>query len=217
MTDDPVTPELALVDPELRRRLLADAPPDPVPRLRQGGGSSAFALPVEIPTRTEPGDGRPSYRGRLTGPLVVAACSSLLTLGIGAAVLELRPDHRSSGASHAAIGPPATTTRSATGVSATTTARRPPKAPAAPHELRFSWAAVAGATSYDVAFYAHGVHDRLVLELTTQTPTAVVKVLKTGSKAAHALAPGPYRWYVWPVRATGRDSVAVVRSTLTVS
>jgi hypothetical protein len=226
MTDDPVTPELALVDPDLRERLLADAPfadppPDPVERLRKTTKSDVESL-EQIPARTEPSDGTASYRRRLTVPLLIAACSSLLTLGAVAALLELRAgDGPSATPPSTSSRPPASSPQS-TPASSTTTQRRPtpttPPAKARPaRELRFSWAAVAGATSYDVAFYAHGAHDKLVLELSTRTPTAVVKVRQAGSKAAHSLAPGPYRWYVWPVRATGRDSVAVVRSTLTVS
>ena len=62
MTDDPVTPELALVDPSLRNRLLAEAPPadpppGPVERLGQTKGSDPETLLEQIPARTEPSDG----------------------------------------------------------------------------------------------------------------------------------------------------------------
>ena len=227
MTDDPVTPELVLVDPSLRDRLLADAPlayppPGAVERLRKTTKSDVEPLLEQIPARTEPGDGFASYRRRLTVPLVVAIFSSLLTLGAVAAALELRAGDGPSAvpgstSSQAPASSPLSTPASSTTTQHSPTRTTPPAKATPPRELRFSWAAVAGATSYDVAFYAHGAHDKLVLELSTRTPTAVVKVRRAGSKAAHSLAPGPYRWYVWPVRATGRDSVAVVRSTLTVS
>ena len=95
MTDDPITPELVLIDPSLRDRLLADAPladppPAPLERLRKTTKSDVETLLEQIPARTEPGDGSASYRRRLTVPLVVAVLSSLLTLGAVAAVLELR-------------------------------------------------------------------------------------------------------------------------------
>jgi hypothetical protein len=228
MTDDPVSPELALVDPSLRERLLADAPladppPGPVERLRKTTKSDTETLLEQIPARTEPSDGSASYRRRLTVPLVVATCSSLLTLGAVAALLELRGgDGPSAIPASTSSHSPASSPQNTQPAPSTTTQQRstrttPPAKAKPPRELRFSWAAVSGATSYDVAFYAHGTHDKLVLELSTRTPTAVVQVREAGSKAAHSLAPGPYRWYVWPVRATGRDSVAVVRSTLTVS
>lgn len=227
MTDDPITPELVLIDPSLRDRLLADAPladppPAPLERLRKTTKSDVETLLEQIPARTEPGDGSASYRRRLTVPLVVAVLSSLLTLGAVAAVLELRAGDGPSAvlgstSSQTPASLPQSTPTSSTTTQHSPTRTTPPAKARQPRELRFSWAAVAGATSYDVAFYAHGTHDKLVLELSTRTPTAVVKVRRTGSKTAHSLAPGPYRWYVWPVRSTGRDSVAVVRSTLTVS
>jgi hypothetical protein len=227
MTDDPVSPELALVDPSLRERLLGGAPlagppSGPVERPPKTTKSDTEKLLEQIPARTEPSDGSGSYRRRLTAPLVVGVFSSLLTLGAVAAVLELRAGDGPSATPPSTSSRPPDLSPQSTPASSTTTQHRPtrttPPATARPaRELRFSWAAVAGATSYDVAFYARGAHDKLVLELSTRTPTAVVQVREAGSKAAHSLAPGPYRWYVWPVRATGRDSVAVVRSTLTVS
>ncbi len=227
MTDDPVTPELALVDPSLRNRLLAESPPAasppaPAKRVRQIKEREPAALIEQIPARAEPSDGSPSYRRRLTVPLLIAAFSSLLTLAAVAIGLELRLNKEPSATPASTVSRHTATPPNQPPASSTTTQQTPSRTGPVttakpPRELRFSWAAVAGATSYDVAFYAHGAHDRLVLQLSTRTPTAVVKVGKPGTKAAHSLTPGPYRWYVWPVRATGRDAVAVVRSTLTVS
>lgn len=78
---------------------------------------------------------------------------------------------------------------------------------------RFAWAPVGGATGYHVELFRGA--DR-VLARDTREP-----VLELGSSWRYEgktvqLAPGAYRWYVWPVTKAGRAAQAVVQAKLTV-
>jgi hypothetical protein len=219
----PISPELALVDPELRALLLERSADDAghFRRLAQRATPAAGA--------SEPAT-RPARRhGK--GPAVAAAFGSLVAIGIGVASMwghsgadrspatasEIaRASEPTPPAAHVAtattlVPPPHTagTRRPAHGIPA-----GPPPAKPAPHALaaqRLAWAPVPGATSYDVAFYQGDVR---VLRTSTASPTIEVPVGRPAS--ARRLAPGTYRWYVWPVHQRHVNSVAIVSTTLVV-
>jgi hypothetical protein len=223
MTTDPVTPELALVDPVLRRRLLAGVPIDVPQHRRRAGRSPIRRLQTLVPSTPEPIGSRGLYTRRPTVPLVIAACSSLITLAIVGAVVELKP-HGHAPATAAAeklqSAPPSSTPHRhpvATTPSPPPVKTRTPKAkPSPPKVMHFSWPAVTGAVSYDVSFYARkGNH--LVLELHPKQPAAAVTVSRGSRGGKASLPPGAYRWDVWPVTRAGRASVAVIQSALDIS
>jgi hypothetical protein len=88
----------------------------------------------------------------------------------------------------------------------------PSAAPATkPTQARtFAWAPAPGATGYEVQLFRGD--DRVLVERTSQTR------LKIGPRwtyegRAMALAPGRYRWYVWPLGAGGaRSDTPVVQA-----
>jgi hypothetical protein len=97
--------------------------------------------------------------------------------------------------------------------------RQQPKPSAEPatspsNDRRFAWAPVAGAQSYEVAFYRG--NDRIYVAR-TETPK-----LELPSRWRHngrwmSLTRGAYRWYVWVVGADGeRRTAAVVQARLVV-
>jgi hypothetical protein len=91
-------------------------------------------------------------------------------------------------------------------------AASPPPAPAAKiaGARTFAWAPAPGATGYEVQLFRGD--DRVLVERTSQTR------LKIGPRwtyegRAMALAPGRYRWYVWPLGAGGaRSDTPVVQA-----
>jgi hypothetical protein len=104
----------------------------------------------------------------------------------------------------------------------TTTARpkaaaTPPKkaaaAPAPAETRRFAWAPVDGAVGYHVELFRG--NDR-VLAKDTKEPVLELAPSWRYQGRTVTLTPGEYRWYVWPVTASGRGTQAVVQAKLTV-
>lgn len=80
---------------------------------------------------------------------------------------------------------------------------------------RFAWAPVPRAASYYVEFFRGAT--RVFAASTDRAEIAVPKRWSFKGKA-HSLAPGDYRWYVWPVFASsGRASAASVQARLRVT
>jgi hypothetical protein len=86
-------------------------------------------------------------------------------------------------------------------------------APAAAETRRFAWAPVDGAVGYHVELF-HG-NDR-VLARDTKEPVLELAPSWSYQGRTVTLTPGEYRWYVWPVTASGRGAEAVVQAKLTV-
>jgi hypothetical protein len=121
---------------------------------------------------------------------------------------------------------PARTTPARTTPAQTTPVRHPkarPKAPARTTPARttpaqttlvrqqFMWAPVAGADSYEVAFYRNGA--RVFTDRTHGTSIEIgVARSPSGSGGRRVLPPGTYTWYVWPWRGGHRAASAVVAS-----
>jgi hypothetical protein len=90
----------------------------------------------------------------------------------------------------------------------------PKKTPAVPAETRrFAWAPVDGAVGYHVELFRG--NDR-VLAKDTKEPVLELEPTWRDQGRTVTLTPGEYRWYVWPVTASGRGTQAVVQAKLTV-
>ena len=90
--------------------------------------------------------------------------------------------------------------------------RTPPPAGAA-EPKRFAWAPVDGAVGYRFELFRG---DKQVLEVRTKDPVYELASSWRHAGRAETLSSGRYRWYVWPVLATGPASAAVVQARLTV-
>ena len=95
-----------------------------------------------------------------------------------------------------------------------------PEAPAptensqgAPAPRRFAWAPVAGALSYRFELFRG---DEQVLRATTRNPVYELPASWRHQGREERLTAGSYRWYVWPVLASGPADAAVVQARLDV-
>jgi hypothetical protein len=85
-----------------------------------------------------------------------------------------------------------------------------------PEAKTFAWVPVRGASSYVVEFVGKG---RVIYLSRTRQPRLSLAAFWTYRGRRHALRPGVYRWYVWPILRTakgphrGRPSVS---STMTI-
>ncbi len=97
------------------------------------------------------------------------------------------------------------------------TAATPPKktaaAPASGETRRFAWAPVAGAVGYHVELFRG--NDRVLAQDTKEPVLELAPSWRYEGRTV-TLTPGEYRWYVWPVTASGRGAEAVVQAKLTV-
>ena len=96
---------------------------------------------------------------------------------------------------------------------AATPPKKTPAASAPVETRRFAWAPVDGAVGYHVELFRG--NDRV---LARDTKQPVLELAPTWRYQGHTvkLTPGEYRWYVWPVTASGRGTQAVVQAKLTV-
>jgi hypothetical protein len=78
---------------------------------------------------------------------------------------------------------------------------------------RFAWAPVSGASAYRVEFFRGST---LVYTASTSRPQIELPVTWTFGGRQERLAPGRYRWYVWPVHAGVQDSSATVQAALVI-
>jgi len=85
--------------------------------------------------------------------------------------------------------------------------------PAAAEPRRFAWAPVNGAVGYRFELFRG---DKQVLEARTQAPAYELASQWRHAGRNETLTKGDYRWYVWPLRASGPAPVAVVQARLTV-
>jgi hypothetical protein len=207
-----VTPELALVDPELNawaRARLPDSRSEP-PRARAALTVAEVLQPDfrAIPPPEVPAWELPSRRrrGRL---FLVTSIAAALAAGLVLADVKVEVGKTPAAANDAprvlaVAGPPVTV-------------ERPPAdtrpAQSGPLPRRFAWAPLAGATGYHVEFFRGS---KRVFAADTQAAQIDVPAAWHLGGRTQALEPGAYRWYVWPVTPVGRAHEALVQAKLVV-
>lgn len=237
---EPVSPELALVDPELARRERArieagestgattplhrdEAEPSLRERLIAAGADPQGLVPAtlaadreDLPTRVRQG-GRPrrSWGWQVPAGIAVVgliAVSVAFLLGQDVGTTETQPT--------VAPRPAEDTNRPA--ASPTETAARPPAskrprrpAPPTPTTRTFVWPPVAAATFYRVEFFTRG---RKVFEASPTKPRLTLPARWRYRGRAFRLSRGTYRWRVRPAfgRSSPRLGAPITRSTWTV-
>ena len=110
----------------------------------------------------------------------------------------------------ASVKPKTTTTKPK---AATTPPKKTAGAPAAGETRRFAWAPVDGAVGYHVELFRG--NDRVLAQDTKEPVLELAPSWRYQGRNV-TLTPGEYRWYVWPVTASGRGTQAVVQAKLTV-
>jgi len=96
---------------------------------------------------------------------------------------------------------------------ATTPPTKTAAVPAAAETRRFAWAPVDGAVGYHVELFRG--NDRVLAQDTKEPVLELAPSWRYQGRTV-TLTPGEYRWYVWPVTASGRGTQAVVQAKLTV-
>ena len=233
---EPHSPELALVDPELRAlalSLLAPTTPDSLL-------VSARSRPPDLLESIEPCTGPLVLARRLLaseGPMFRVALTFATLLAAFLGVLAGMGGHPSTAAVSSAAPTqvePEPTASATTGKSeplvprvlpapalrpAVNSAQRPrssSKAPAASSPAqtavrRFAWAEDATASAYRFELFRG---QTLILRRETRAPYLQVPATWRSFGKTFMLAPGKYRWYVWPIL-DGRPSArAIVQAVL---
>jgi hypothetical protein len=240
--DEPLTPELALVDPDLGRRARAQLPEEEK-REQPRRPRVAVAPPVAAPTppapppvaqpvrpapaRPAPGPMRRRSRGKTARRLLLLV---ILAAGAAFAVLRVEPLKHFFWKSRAA---PVAPVSSARATSTPTTAAKPRNGPTAPPAPKtsgrtkpatpatspsrtFVWPPVADADYYLVVFSRGG--DK-IFRARPSSPRLVLPAHWTFHGTHYNLRPGRYSWVVRPgygPRARGRYGPASVRAKLVI-
>jgi hypothetical protein len=240
--DEPLTPELALVDPDLGRRARAQLP-DQREREQPRRPRVALAPPVATPTppapppvtqpvrpapvRAAPRPVRRRSRGKAARRLVLLV---ILAAAAAFAVMRVEPLKHFFWKSHAATVAPLSSARA---TSTPTTASRPrhgptapprrhtsapakPRTPAASASRTFVWPPVAGADYYLVVFSRAG---HKIFRARPSSSRLVLPAHWTFRGTHYSLVPGHYSWLVRPgygPRARGRHGPATVRAKLVI-
>ncbi len=211
---EPLSPELALVDPELaaaaRARLPDPAPPPSVsrpPALLEILQANARAHPEQIPDR---------HRGRRRRLLTIAvggvAAAALAFVLVSVPADEPKPESREQAA---ATRPSVSVPRTEPAPPAPSTEAPPPPVAEEPPPQTFAWAPTTATAEYEFQLFrgSQRVYRTRVAEPRLELPRRWTQGGRTD-----ALSPGEYTWYVWPISPkTGRPvRVATVRARLLV-
>lgn len=213
----PISPELALIDPELARAaraLLPDRPrfaAVPVPLDEVVFDEVALVERLDAPSQ-------PVRRGRLGRLLTLAG---LLGLGVGLTLLvgpaptqtQVSPQTRSAAGAERAAAIPSTPSPQAQRP-ATSAPSAPVHAAPLPGQT-FVWVAAPGSSAYEFQLFRSG--EQIYRARVTQ-PRLVLPGRWRQDGRPHALVPGDYRWYVWPVstQTKRKASVATVQAKLVI-
>jgi hypothetical protein len=236
-----VSPELALVDPELAASARASLPePRAAPRRSgpsarvQVGDASAQALTAlsnaALATNDERGSPAPAERSWRV--LISVAAVSILSLLLFDVRVQVGKTPASAEAPQNPPAAAATLSRAPVPsvprrrVQKGSVSRAPvPSVPrrrvqkgvkdtAKPGARRFAWAPAPGASAYHIEFFRGS---ELAFSANTTGPELTVPAVWKDVRGTHSLVPGEYRWYVWPVHSGTRASTAIVRAKLLVS
>ena len=225
-----VSPELALVDPELAASerqslpvpvaLLALAAPEARASARNDGAAPE-SPPMASPAREERREARVQRRRRRMLPLLAgvaaALVATLLLLDIRVGVGPSRPSVEPTTPDPAKSATPSNPRSLPKKLPSRSKPQSSPKLQVRPSPKlqvrRFAWAPVKGATGYRVE-----IHDgsRLILARKTNRPEVVVPRTWRNAGTRQALRPGKYLWYVWPIESGRRSTRAVVQATLSI-
>jgi hypothetical protein len=213
--DEPISPELALVDPELARRARAllperrpyspvpatvEAVPAPAPKVEPVPEPATLDDAPPPPEQTRPQEVRGSRKRRTATYALV-----LVILGAAAAAITFaKPLHRFSSQSgnDGAVPSADNTSRANAGASRkesnqsrepATQSAKPPAPVRSPRS--FAWAPVNGAASYLVQFYRSRTE---IFRARPSKPRVVVPARWSFRGHAYSLEPGRYRWSVRP-------------------
>ena len=191
-SDDPVSPELALVDSTLRERIAMD---------EQAQAAEATQAPLHIGPAVETGASTGQALERRRPRRFVGGVVALLVLAavVVAAIALVEMSRRDAAPVHAAtVAVHSPTTAAASGPSA----------------RNFAWAPVQGASEYDVEIRRNG--EVLYSGMTSVPHVRVPAQWERGGRKV-TLSPGAYQWYVWPVLgASGRRGAALVATTVVI-
>jgi hypothetical protein len=231
---DPVSPELALVDPELGRRERATLfepgtfQPAPVavsgwtlhwypPARREPGPAAPASASIAVSGRQSIAGGAPTRipstrRAQIGGRGIVAVTAVALSI---AAWQLWAPEEHPPG--------PAQATASAVTGRAETAPKRAAAAPASAvlqvvpaGEIKtLAWAPVKGATGYEVQLFRRS--ERVLLKRTRETHLLLRATWKYEGRIVKRKN-GIYRWYVWPLLpGNRRGATAIVQARLEIS
>jgi hypothetical protein len=198
----PVSPELALVDPQARAAERARLPePDTFARLA--------ATPLE--SRSLSSFAEQPIARRLPSPKPVALVAVAVMLAATLLLADVRVQVGKTGAAaERSTGSTPTAPRTESQDRRERSAR-PPAALAAPR--RFAWAPTDHASGYRFELFRA---DKRVFAADTAQPELTLPASWTIHGARETLSPGEYRWYVWPVVDGSRASEAIVQAKLAV-
>jgi len=219
-----ISPELVLIDPALRERLLAQMARRAAVEVDNAGASVAPARETVVAAQPR----SETRRLRLETAKVRLAVAVVTIVGLSAAsVLGIRAllpgptatetvgsAQRSSAARSSPRLAVAGKSRAQTGTFVSPKAANSGVGQAAGRHVvlrDFAWAPAAGAGAYEVAFYRAGVE---VFRSYTIKPTIAISVIPRGTATTTptSVAPGTYEWYVWALRNSTRGNAAIVES-----
>ena len=179
------------------------------PVAKKSGGKTKAASSTKKPATKKPA--RPKPKPAASKPAVTKPAAPKKTSGANAPT-KPKTTAAAKPKTQASVKPkPKTTT--AKPKATTTPPKKTAAAPAAAETRRVAWAPVDGAVGYHVELFRG--NDR-VLAKDTKEPVLELAPSWRYQGRTVTLTPGEYRWYVWPVTASGRGTQAVVQAKLTV-
>ena len=155
-------------------------------------------------------------RSRFWHVLVLLATAVLFAgvVAVGVVVVSELTDRNSGSGVTASGDPPAAAAPEAGDEQQPGAAPAPTESSSgAPEPRRFAWAPVTGAVSYRFELFRG---DEQVLRTTTTNPAYELPTSWDHEGREESLTPGSYRWYVWPVLASGPAEAAIVQARLDV-
>jgi len=199
-----MSPELALVDPQLARAaraLLPDVPSTRPAHTAPSASETCLARAGWMPDELER-----TRRGASRRVLIGVAAATMLALLLIDVRVEVGERPAVAGPSVPPVSPPSQTPPRATREVPTPRRTRPTA-------RSFAWAPTPNASGYRVEFFRGPTR---VYAKDTASPELTVPANWTYEGVAQSLRPGLYRWYVWPVIAGRRESRAVVQTTVSI-